>query len=132
MAGSLAMRAVLAIGATPIIQLIAGHDYIAAAPTFRWYLLGMVLIIANAPTQRALVALGRPASLLGFEIGVLVILVVAATIGALYFGLVGIAVAIVIQRVVQWLSTLWFVNRVIRVMSAEASPSSAESPLPAA
>ena len=113
-AGSLMIWAVAAIAARPMIEAIAGSEFVAAAPAFRWYLLGMVILIANAPVQRAMIALGRPGTLLLFEVATLAVLAVTTVVGALTWGLVGVSLAVLLHRAIQLVWSTWLVAHVIR------------------
>jgi O-antigen/teichoic acid export membrane protein len=123
-AGSLAIWAVAAVAAEPAIRIIAGDDYIAAAPAFRWYLLAMVLNVMNTPVQRAIVALGRPGTLFWFDLATTVLLVGGVVVGAHEGGLVGVSLAIVGFKVIQTSWSTWLVARISlqRQREHEAAP----------
>ena len=123
--GSLAIWAVAAVAAAPLVRLVAGADYVAAAEPFRWYLLAMVLVVANAPIQRAIVALGRPGTVFLFDLLTLVVLAGAAIAGAYKWGLVGVAAAVLLHKVLQVGWSTWLVSRIIaqrRARAVEAAP----------
>jgi O-antigen/teichoic acid export membrane protein len=113
-AGSLLMWAVAAIAAEPLIRIVAGNDYVSAASAFRWYLLAMVLIIAGTPTMRAIIALGRPGTLFGIDVVVLVVLAASLIAGSLLWGLTGVAAAVVVHRFVQLVWSMLVVQRALR------------------
>jgi O-antigen/teichoic acid export membrane protein len=112
--GSLAIWAVAAIAAEPLVWAVAGDDFVPAAPAFRYYLLAMVFVIANTPVMRALIALGRPGTLFWAELAALVVLVIALVIGAQLWGLVGVSIAVLLHRVLQMVWSWWLVGRAIR------------------
>ena len=112
--GSLASWAVIAVLSEPVIRAAAGEAFIGAAPAFRWYLLGMVLNVANAPVQRATVALGRPGTLFLFDLATLVVLAAAVIIGAQVAGLVGVSLGVVLHKVVQMVWSHWLVARILK------------------
>ena len=120
-AGSLAIWAVSSVLAAPLINAVAGPEFTSAAPAFRWYLLGMVLVIGTAPSLRALIALGRPGTLFLAELATLGVLVVAVIVGAHFWGLVGVSLAVVLHRATQMTWSLWLVERLIRQRSAAAA-----------
>ncbi len=111
--GSLAIWVVTSLGARPLVHLVAGDAFIAAVEPLRWYMLAMVLAVTAAPVMRAMIALGRPGTLLAFDCVSLGVLAAAVVGGALSFGLSGVAIAIVVHKVVQlaW-STTWIVRHV--------------------
>jgi O-antigen/teichoic acid export membrane protein len=112
-AGSLAIWVVTSLGARLLVHLVAGDAFIAAVEPFRWYMLAMVLAVTAAPVMRAMIALGRPGTLLAFDCVSLGVLAAAVVGGALTFGLSGVAIAIVVHKIVQlaW-STTWIVRHV--------------------
>ena len=112
--GSLAIWAIAAAAAGPIIRLVAGNAFIAAAAPFRWYLLAMVLNVANAPVQRAMVALGRPGTLFWFDLGALAVLVITMLAFVSVWGVVGVALAMLLHKVMQTGWSTWLVARIIR------------------
>lgn len=112
--GSLTIWVVASLVARPMIEVVAGTYFIEAVPAFRWYLLSMVILIASAPVQRAMIALGRPGTLLLFELATLVLLVVTTVVGASWWGLVGVSIAVVLHRSIQLVWSIWLVGRVIR------------------
>jgi O-antigen/teichoic acid export membrane protein len=112
--GSLAIWAVAALVAAPLVEIVAGADYVAAAEPFRWYLLAMVLTVANAPIQRATIALGRPGTLFVFDLATLAVLIAFAIAGAYAWGLVGVSLAILGYKLIQIAWSTWLVARIIR------------------
>jgi O-antigen/teichoic acid export membrane protein len=126
--GALVIWVITALAAVPIIELVAGPDFVAAATALRWYIMAMVFLIAAAPVQRAMIALGRPGTLLLFEIATLAILAIALTIGAHGWGLAGVAAAIVFHKALQLVWSTWLVWRVIRERAQPAAPASSERP----
>jgi O-antigen/teichoic acid export membrane protein len=130
-AGSLLIWGVAAIAAEPAIRIIAGNDYIAAAPAFRWYLLAMVLNVMNTPVQRAIVALGRPGTLFWFDLATTGLLVGGAIAGAYYGGLVGVSIAIVAHKLLQTSWSTWLVARISLRRERDHAAGLTELPLPA-
>jgi O-antigen/teichoic acid export membrane protein len=116
--GALGAWAVAAIAAEPMIRMIAGDDFVSAAPAFRWYIFAVALIVANAPVQRAMIALGRPGTLLMFDLASLVVLIATTIVGAWQWGLEGVAIGVVAHRLVQMTWSTWLVGRVLRQRSA--------------
>ncbi|MBL0219318.1 MAG: oligosaccharide flippase family protein [Myxococcales bacterium] len=110
--GSLLIWGVAAVAAEPVIRIVAGDEFIGAAPAFRWYLLAMVLNVMNTPVQRAIVALGRPGTLFWFDLGSTILLIGAAIAGARYGGLVGVSLALIGHKVVQAAWSTWLVARI--------------------
>lgn len=110
----------IAIGASYVVRLIAGADFIAAAEPLRWYLLAMVLQMALAPILRAMIALGRPGTLFVFDSISLVVVIGGVVAGALLYGLVGVALAIVLHKIVQlaW-STAWVLRHLHHLERAQ-------------
>jgi O-antigen/teichoic acid export membrane protein len=111
--GALAICLVTSLGARLLVHLVAGDAFIAAAEPFRWYMVAMVLHVAAAPVMRAMIALGRPGTLLVFDCASLAVLASAVVFFGLEFGLLGVALAIVFHKAVQlaW-STAWIVRHV--------------------
>ena len=132
-AGSLIIWAIAAVAAEPAIRIVAGEDYIDAAPAFRWYLLGMVLNVMNTPVQRAIVALGRPGTLFWFDLATTVLLIAGTVLGAREAGLVGVSIAIVAYKVIQASWSTWLVARISlqRQREHEAAPPPPAPPAPA-
>jgi O-antigen/teichoic acid export membrane protein len=116
--GSIALWAVAAVGAEPIVRLVAGDAFIGAAPAFRWYLLAMVLGVANAPVLRSMILLGRPGTLFMLDLATLVILVGAVIAGAWAWGLVGVSLALLLHRIVHIVCATWLVARLIQQREA--------------
>jgi O-antigen/teichoic acid export membrane protein len=119
--GALVVWAIAVVAAEPLISVVAGSDFVAAVPAFRWYLLAMVLVVANAPVQRAVIALGRAGALFVFDLATLAFLVVAVALGAELDGLVGVCLAVVLHKVVQIAWSIWYVTRELGRATARAS-----------
>ena len=111
--GSLAVWAVAAVGAEPLIRLVAGSAFLGAVPAFRWYFLAMVLGVANTPVLRAMIALGRPGTLFLFDLATLALLVATTVIGAHLWGLVGVSLALVLHKLIQLAWSTWLVDRAL-------------------
>lgn len=101
--GSLLIWVVAAITAGPLIELVAGPAFLASAPAFRWYLLGMVVQVCSTTVLRSMIALGRPGTAFLFDAASLGILIVTLIIGAHLWGLVGVALAILLNKSIQLL-----------------------------
>jgi O-antigen/teichoic acid export membrane protein len=112
--GSFAVWLVAAIAATPIVKLVAGPAFIAAADPFRWYLLAMVLVIANAPLLRGFVALGRPGLLFWFELVMVAVLGIGLVLGAWLAGLVGITIAVALHRALKLATSMLLIEAIVR------------------
>jgi O-antigen/teichoic acid export membrane protein len=69
-------------------------------------------MVANAPVQRALVALGRPGTLFLFDLASFGVLFVAAVVGAREWGLVGVALAVAAHKAVQLAWSTWLVRTI--------------------
>lgn len=111
--GSLAIWLGATLLAEPLVRIVAGDEFIGAAPALVWYLLAIVLTVASAPILRALIVLGRPGTLFFFELASVGLLAVAAILGALWYGLVGVCVAFLLQRGVQFVWSAWVVNKTL-------------------
>jgi PST family polysaccharide transporter len=109
--GSLAVWIVCAAAADPIVRILAGNDFIAAVPAFRWYLLAMVLLVIGAPVQRAVIALGRAGAIFMFDFATLLVLIGVVVAAAEVYGLVGVCVAIVAHKCAQLAWSAWYVAR---------------------
>ncbi len=127
--GSLVVWAVAAVAAEPLVTLVAGEEFRGAAEAFRWYLLAMVLNVANAPVQRAMIALGRPATLFAFDLATLVVLVGLMIAMTWQWGLVGVALAVLVHKVIQMAWSTWLVGRIIRQRQTDA-PAPPPEPAP--
>lgn len=127
--GALMIWAVVAVLSVPIIRLVVGDEFIDAAEPFRWYLLAMVLGVANAPVLRSLIALGRPGLLFWLDVATLAILVAGVVVGTWLWGLVGVSLAILLHRVVHMVGATWLVARVITARAQDAAPRPAQAPL---
>lgn len=125
--GALAVWAVVAIAAVPIVRLVAGDEFVAAAEPLRWYLLAMVLGVANAPVLRSLIALGRPGLLFWLDVATLAVLVAGVIVGTWLAGLVGVSLAILVHRVVHMFGATWLAGRVIRTRAEDASQRHAQA-----
>lgn len=117
--GSLAIWAVAAIAAEPILRIVAGADFVSAASSFRWYMLAMAMNVANAPTLRAMIALGRPGTLFFFELGTLVVLIAAGIACTSVWGIAGVSAAVAFVKIVQMLWSILLIRQVIRTREAE-------------
>jgi len=102
---------VAALGAPLLVDAVAGTSFAAAANPFRWYMFAMVLQMAAAPVMRAMVALGRPGTLLLFDGATLVVLIVSMIVGALTYGLVGVAIAVIVHKLLQLTLSITWVAR---------------------
>jgi O-antigen/teichoic acid export membrane protein len=113
-AGAFLVWLVTAAIARPIIELVAGGDFVDAADAFRWYLFAMVLQVMGAPIMRAMIALGRPGTLFIFDAVSLGIWLGLCVAGASLYGLVGLCAAAVLHRLLQmgWLGlAVWRIVR---------------------
>jgi O-antigen/teichoic acid export membrane protein len=126
--GALAMWALAALIAEPLVRVIANDDFIAAVPALRVYLLAMAISVASTPTQRALVALGRPGSLLAFDFATLILLFVTTISGVYLWGIEGVAAAVLLHKLTQLTWSSWLVARVLRQRIRHAA---AQPPAPA-
>ena len=117
--GALGAWAVVALTAHPLVQALAGEKFLDAVPALRIYLLAMAITVANAPAQRALIVLGRPGTVLVFDLGTLGVLVATTIMGAYVWGITGVAGAFLLHKLTQltWSSIL--VTRVIRQKANE-------------
>ena len=112
-----------------LVTLVAGDEFRGAAESFRWYLLAMVLNVANAPVQRAMIALGRPATLFAFDLATLVVLVGLMIFMTWQWGLVGVALAVLVHKLIQMAWSTWLVGRIIRQRQTDA-PAPPPEPAP--
>jgi O-antigen/teichoic acid export membrane protein len=112
--GALALWLVAVVTAVPLITAIAGEAYVDAAPAFRVHLLAVIVLVVTTAAQRAIVALGRPGTLLGFELVGLALLAVGLLIAASRFGLVGVSAAVALHRILQLVIAFGFVAKKLR------------------
>ena len=112
--GSLVLWAISSVAAVPVIRIVAGDAFIDAAPAFRWYMFAVALVVANAPVQRAMIALGRPGTLFLFDVASFSVLVAGTIVGAWNWGLVGVCAGVVLHKLVQMSWSTWLVARVLR------------------
>ena len=124
--GSIGLWALVAVVAGPLVHAVAGAKFMGAVPALRVYLLAMAFMVANAPTQRALIALGRPGIVFFFDLGTLGILFVTTITGAYLFGITGVAGAVLLHRIIQLTWSTLLVSHVVRqqraLAAAEAPP----------
>ena len=120
--GSLALWGVASLLAGPLVHIIAGARFAAVVPAFRIYLLGMAFLVVNAPTQRALIALGRPGVVLLSDLVTLAILLALAILGATLWGITGVAAAVAVHKLVQVSWSTLLVARVLRQEATAARP----------
>jgi O-antigen/teichoic acid export membrane protein len=120
--GSFMIWAVAALFATQLVHLVVGAEFLDAAGPLRWYLFAMIVQITGTPVLRAMIALGRPGTLLAFEIVGLVILAIAIGVGV-QFGLSGVCAALIVHRAFQltW-STMFVWRHVSRAEVATQGP----------
>ena len=102
--------------------LVAGDAFVGAAESFRWYLLAMVFTIASAPTLRAMIALGRPGTLFLFDLATVVLLAGMSVVCVHIWGLVGISIALLAHRVIQFAWSSWLVTQIVKTAAAQADP----------
>lgn len=116
--GALLIWLVASIVARPLIELVAGSEFVAVAPAFRWYLLAMGIQLCSVTIQRSMIALGRPGTLFLFDLASLMFLIAAAFVGAHEWGMIGVAIALVLHKLIQvaWSSAL--VLRLLRELEA--------------
>jgi O-antigen/teichoic acid export membrane protein len=112
--GAILAWAVAALLADPIVRVVASAKFVGAVPAMRIYLLAMAIAVANTPTQRALIALGRPGTLFLFDLVTLFVVIAAMITGAYYWGIEGVAGAVLMQKTVQLTWSSWLVGRVIK------------------
>jgi O-antigen/teichoic acid export membrane protein len=112
--GGLATWVVVAIAADPVVHVVAGEKFLGAVPALRIYMLAMVVAIVAVPTQRALIALGRPGTLLIFDLGTLAALFATAIGGAYGWDITGVAAAVLVHKLIQLAWSTWLVARVVK------------------
>ncbi len=120
--GALGLWATAALMASPLVHLVAGTRFLDAVPALRIYLLAMAFSVVNAPTQRALIALGRPGTVLAFDLAALAILITTTIIGAYFWGLTGVAGAVLLHKLTQLTWSTLMVSRVVRQQRSAAPP----------
>jgi O-antigen/teichoic acid export membrane protein len=118
--GSLLLWVVAALLAPQLIRLVAGPAFLDAVDPFRWYLFAMIVQVTGTPILRAMIALGKPGTLLMFEIVALGILVVSMVIGV-RFGLPGVAAALIIHKSFQLTWSTIFVWRYVHRAEVETN-----------
>lgn len=111
-----------ALLAEPLLRLVAGEDFTPAAGPFRWYLLAMALGVATTPVIRSLVALGRPGTVLLFDLVSLALLAVGATLGTAAHGLEGLCMSLVVHKLGQLVWSSGLVLRITRRSAATIVP----------
>jgi O-antigen/teichoic acid export membrane protein len=106
--GSLILWAIASLAARPLIELVAGPEFIGVVSAFRWYLLAMVIQVCSTTVLRSMIALGRPGTAFLFDAASLLVLIAAAIGFAHIWGLVGVAIAILIHKAIQlvWSTTV--------------------------
>ena len=126
--GALVIWLVASIAARPMIEVVAGAEFVSVADAFRFYLLAMGIQLCSMTIQRSMIALGRPGTLFLFDFASLLVVIVAAVIGAQQWGLVGVAVAIVLHKAVQLVWSSAVVWRLLRQFEAETAAAAAPAP----
>jgi O-antigen/teichoic acid export membrane protein len=126
--GAFGIWAVAAMLADPLVHALAGADFAAAVPALRIYLLAMAMSVAATPTQRALIALGRPGTLLAFDLVALGALAATSVAGAYYWDIAGVAGAVLIHKTMQLAWSSWLVARVLRQQRSLADLQPARGP----
>jgi O-antigen/teichoic acid export membrane protein len=126
--GAVGIWVVVAVISRPIVEVLAGEQFVAAVPALRIYLLAMAMSVAATPTQRALIALGRPGTLLAFDLAALAVSLVTTIAGAYYWGIEGVAAAVLLHKVMQLVWASWLVGHVIR---KQRSAATVPQPVPA-
>jgi O-antigen/teichoic acid export membrane protein len=119
--GSFLIWIAAAVFSEQLIELIAGHEFVAAAQPFRIYLFAMILQVVGMPILRAMIALGRPGTLFIFDSASLIVLACGAITGAALWGLSGIAAAIVVHKAIQVTWSATFIWRFLRNAEAQAA-----------
>jgi O-antigen/teichoic acid export membrane protein len=119
---SLVMWLVVSAFAEPIVDVVAGTDFLPAVPALRWYFLAMVLGVTNAPVLRAMIALGRPGTLFLFDVSTLGLLFVTSILGTYFWGLTGLAIALVVHKSIQLAWSTILTDRIVQ--RRQASPAS--------
>jgi O-antigen/teichoic acid export membrane protein len=99
--GSLILWAIASIAARPLIELVAGHEFVGVVTAFRWYLLAMVIQVCSTTVLRSMIALGRPGTAFLFDAASLLVLIATSITFAHLWGLVGVAIAILIHKSIQ-------------------------------
>ena len=117
--GSLAIWAVAAVFARPLIELVAGPAYISVTDAFRLYLLAMVIQVCSTTVMRSMIALGRPGTAFLFDAASLVVLIGVVVFGAYQWGLVGVAAAILLHKSIQLTWSTTVVWRLLRSHEAK-------------
>jgi O-antigen/teichoic acid export membrane protein len=126
--GSLVIWALAAVAAEPILRLVAGAEFVPAAASFRWYLLAMALNVANAPTLRAMIALGRPGTLFFFELATLALLVGTGIAATALWGIAGVSAAVAFVKFIQMIWSILLIRNVLRAREAEHAASELAAP----
>jgi O-antigen/teichoic acid export membrane protein len=124
--GSLGVWAVCSLLAAPLVEVIAGEQFLAVVPALRIYLLAMALLIVNVPTQRALIALGRPGTVLAFDLATLAGLLAMAIAGAYLYGIRGVAGAMLVYRLIQLAWSTMLAERVIGQQAGLNAPTTVD------
>jgi O-antigen/teichoic acid export membrane protein len=102
---------VVATGARPIIMILGGAQYAAAAPVLRIQCFALITVFITQAWTTTLVGMGRARALAaGTAIGVSAVLAIGVAL-ILPFGAIGGAIAAVAADVVYCAAILWFVHR---------------------
>jgi O-antigen/teichoic acid export membrane protein len=126
--GSLMIWVVAATFARPLIELVAGDQYVSVASAFRWYLLAMVVQVCSTTVMRSMIALGRPGTAFLFDAASLVVLIAAVLFGAYQWGLVGVAGALLLHKSVQLAWSTQVVWRLLRSHESKLVAKTAAEP----
>ncbi len=128
--GTLTFTAIGWFFSEDILRVVSGPDFVSAASVLSCFLLASVPGNLLAIRRRALVALGRPMTLLGLSVANTVVLV-----GLLYFftsryAIVGAAIAFVVHRFYVLALVSYFVRRAIKgLVPRDHEPEAAAAPL---
>ncbi|MFC4294183.1 lipopolysaccharide biosynthesis protein [Novosphingobium tardum] len=111
LATALPVVLILTIFARPLVVLIGGKAFAAAAPILIWLAMARVIMLVAPPISAALVALGRPVLSVGANVATGLGLVPLLFLLMHRFGVIGAGVHAVIQAMASSALLVWFVWR---------------------
>jgi O-antigen/teichoic acid export membrane protein len=108
--------------AAPLMRMIFGPSFGAAAPSLMWVAIGLVPALSNSSRKILLYAAGREATVVGWSLVAVALEVVAGIALIPAVGSIGAAISVALGE-----AAIWMPLR----RAAEPDPQSAESPMPA-
>ena len=110
----IAVVAFLSVFADVVVHWLLAEEYrLVAAQLLPWIAFGYVLLLASQATERLLYARHRTGAVLRIQAASALVAVVAALVGAQWFGLIGVAAAVPVYFSVQLLLTITVAHRTL-------------------